>query len=55
MEILILPIFGLFIYYFIFHKSKSDLTKLKETLKDSSTEDLSFINELISNELKNRS
>ena len=43
------------IYYFIFHESKSDLRKMKEALKDTSTDDLKFVNELIENELKKRS
>jgi hypothetical protein len=54
MEILILPIIGLLLYYFIFYESKSDLSKFKEALKDTSTDDLKFINELVSNELKTR-
>lgn len=55
MGILILPIIGIALYYFIFKESKSDLSKLKEALKDTSTEDLKFVNELITNELKARS
>ena len=55
MEILILPIIGIALYYFVFYESKSDLSKLKEALKDTETDELKFINELISNELKARS
>lgn len=55
MEILILLIIAILIYYFIFHESKSDLRKMKEALKDTSTDDLKFVNELIENELKKRS
>lgn len=54
MEILLLPILGILIYFFIFHESKSDLRKMKEALKDTSTDDLKFVNELIENELKKR-
>tara|TARA_R110002124_G_scaffold126691_1_gene286316 strand:+ start:273 stop:437 length:165 start_codon:yes stop_codon:yes gene_type:complete len=54
MEILLLPILGILIYYFIFRESKSDLRKMKEALKDTSTDDLMFVNKLIENELKKR-
>lgn len=40
--------------YGLLVEDKSDLVKLKEALKDTPTDDLKFINELISNELKNR-
>ena len=55
MEILILPTIGIALYYFFFHESKSDLSKLKEALKDTATDELKFVSELISNELKLRS
>ena len=54
MEILILPVLGIVIYYLIFHKSKSDISKLRIALKDTSIEDLKFISELVNNELKSR-
>ena len=55
MEILILPVIAIALYYLAFHERKSDLSKLKEALKDTATDELKFVNELISNELKLRS
>ena len=55
MEILILPIIGIALYYLVFYESKSDLSKLKEVLRNTETDELKIINQLISNELKARS
>lgn len=54
MEGLILVIIGVVLYNFIFRKTKSDLVRFKEALKDISTDDLKFLNELIEIELKKR-
>jgi len=43
------------VFYFVFfYDNKSDVSKLKDALKETTTEELNFVHELITNELKNR-
>jgi uncharacterized membrane protein YvbJ len=54
MEVMLLIVVVFVIVSWLFKEDKSDIKKLKEALKDTDTDELSFLRELVENELKRR-